>query len=406
MPWVRIALLWLMGAAQIAAAEDVSAAEHGWNGLFQLTALARVAGANTHSPKRLDVSLLTAQDALILVHPEGALPVLELAAFLRKGGRLAIADDFGRGDKLFEAFSIGRRQPHAVDRSRFLRGNPNLIVANGAPAHPLAQGVHGLVTNHPAVLFHAALAPVFALGDPSNAVVLSGAVGAGRLVAISDCSVLINNMLEFDGNRRFAQNLIHYLSADRTGTLYVVGTDVELFGPSTSGDRSQESVNAALIRMEQVKLPRGAILALSLALTLLLLAFAASGLPRRNAYKRQFETPECVAGFAGRVGQHVAGHANFAAPALALKAELETQLRAKLRQHEPPSVNQAPGTLQAAGVPGTVVAETRALLAELDALQNHAPGAALRVSERQFVRIMASGRRILARINAATPTLS
>ena len=132
-----------------------------------------------------------------------------------EGGRLAIADDFGEG-------VAARRLPHHAQRAgrtddtRRLRGNRNVLIATPSVRHPLALDVLALVTNHPQVLHHDALEAIFSLSTTrASAVVLAGAVGQGRLVAIGDSSVLINNMLEFSGNRAFARNLVRYLARER-----------------------------------------------------------------------------------------------------------------------------------------------------------------------------------------------
>src|SRR5262249_41011705 len=60
--------------------------------------------------------------------------------------------------------------------------------------------------NHPATL-RSTLPPAYAFA-PGAALVVEGRVGKGSFVAIADPSVLINNMLEIDGNRAFAEGLV------------------------------------------------------------------------------------------------------------------------------------------------------------------------------------------------------
>src|SRR5207249_4750634 len=86
------------------------------------------------------------------------------------------------------------------------RGNAQLQVATARGAGLLAAATPTLVTNHPAY-FVTSLAPALEFA-PGAAAVVEGRVGEGRFVAISDPSVLINNMLELTEDRRFAGGLV------------------------------------------------------------------------------------------------------------------------------------------------------------------------------------------------------
>ncbi|HEX2675850.1 MAG TPA: DUF4350 domain-containing protein [Polyangiales bacterium] len=404
-------------AAAGAQAEPLSIRERAWNGLSELHELTVQAGIETASPTRLEIDKLDRNDAILIVHPERVPPIAELAAFVRKGGRLAVADDFGSGDVLLQAFGIGRSEleptrdlPEHGEASTELRGNPMLRLAKRNNVdHPLAHGVPALVTNHPAVLQHPQLVPVFALADRGGAVVLSGVVGDGRLVAISDSSVLINNMLELDANHTFAQNLVRYLSAERHGKLYIVDSGVELVGSPGHFDTSHplRGLSDALAKMASVQLPRRAVVSITIVLAALLLAAAATSLPRRSAYARRLlETPELTTGFAGRVRHHARRRSDFLAPALTLKTELEQRLIATLRLRGHPQLKDTLRALRERGLSEASVERTRSLLVELDALHTRAQGSAERVPERKFVELVARGRSILADLERAARPLS
>src|SRR5690606_20633598 len=140
--------------------------------------------------------------------------------------------------------------------------------------HPLTEGVRALVTNHPAVVHHPDLEPIFSFGE-RDAVVLAGAVGAGRLVTIGDPSVLINNMLELRGNQRFAENLVDYL-AERRGRLFVITPDAQLVGRygEPGADRPLHDLRALLERAAAAELPEGALRIVAAALAGILLVLA------------------------------------------------------------------------------------------------------------------------------------
>jgi hypothetical protein len=408
------ALLTLVAMPAAARAEPLLIREPAWNGLSKLAELARAGGMPTgvHAPVR--VADLDAKDSLLIVHPTSALPVSELAAFLRRGGRLAVADDFGRGEGLLRTFGMGRSEPDPSIEAASLRGNRGLLLAKRQSEHPLSQDVLAIATNHPAVLFHRALSPVFALGEQRGAVVLSGAVGDGRLVAISDSSVLINNMLQLDDNRRFAENLLRYLRAERGGRLYLADSETRWIGSAGAFDAQDplRSISDVLARVAVVELPRPVVVALTAMFVVLLVLWTVHALPRRAAYERRaIETPECRAGFAGRVRHAERKRGDYTAPLLMFRDELESQLLHNVglparstRRRELLSALRKQRMSQAE------VDATQRLLEELDALQLAAQSPTLRVSRRKFATLADAGRRILAssarRARADAPRLS
>jgi hypothetical protein len=400
-------VLILVFAAAPVYAEQLSLASPSWNGLSELLAIAKARG-EVLTPPQLDVASLGAADALLIIHPTVPLPVPELARFLRKGGRLAVADDFGTGQTLFSAFGMGMRPPSPGSRS--LRGNPQLLLATPLSGHPLADGADALVTNHPQVIYHPDLRPVFALVGSHGAVVLSGAVGKGRLVAISDASVLINNMLEFPGNRALANNLVQFLHAS-PGTRIFVADSTTLW---SSGFRQLTTGNplarvaAALAQLAKPQLPSSAVLALSIVLAAVLLAAAVSALPRRSAYARRayLRTPECMAGMAGRVHYYTGLDRNYLGPLLVLKLELERRLVALVHASGQIQRDELLQALRAAGWQQARVTELAGFMQRVDQLQDGSVATDTRVSSRQFSELVAAGRRILAELEAAAGAYS
>ncbi|HEY2736514.1 MAG TPA: DUF4350 domain-containing protein, partial [Polyangiales bacterium] len=260
-------MLRLVFIQKTAHAEDLRFSESAWNGLSTLLALAQRDG-DVLSPTRIDAAELESDDALLIVHPVAPLPIALLAKFLRRGGRLAVADDFGTGRELFSAFGMGIHAPNRDGRLRSLRDNSALLIATPLLGHTLADGVDALVTNHPQVIYHPELTPIFSLSNGHGAIVLSGAVGKGRLVAISDASVFINNMLELPGNRAFASNLIRFLRGPRRGRLYIAASDTQWasgFRNLTTGNPLAR-VSAALAQLAKPKLPALAVIALAVVL--------------------------------------------------------------------------------------------------------------------------------------------
>lgn len=386
-----------------ARAEDLSTREPAWNGLTELRALGDRTGAAVITPEQIDVSQLGPDDALLVIHPVETLPTAELSAFLRSGGRLAIADDFGTGRALLAAFGIGVYPPSRVASIKRLRDQPYLMIATRQNSHPLSRSADVLVTNHPQVLSHRQLDPIYALRKEHEAIVLSGAVGKGRLVAISDSSILINNMLQFEGNRAFARDLLGYLVGPARGRLYIVGSDVEWkFGLRRFGsEHPLESVKAVLGHVAHLRLPPSAVTALSIVLALLLLISVVSALPRRSVYARRkyLEVPLCPAGFAGQIDYYKAEGRNFLPPLLAFKFELESRIITELHAHGQLSLSELLKALRARGLSERSVQDTRELLVTLDATHSQTHGATPSIVARKFSALVATGQRILAELD-------
>jgi hypothetical protein len=385
-------------------AEDLHLNATGWNGLSELQAIARSEG-EVLAPARIDVSQLEATDALLILHPVTPLPTNELAKFLRKGGRLAVADDFGTGKELFAAFGMGMHAPSRSNPSN-LRNNPALLIATPLLGHTLADGVDALVTNHPQVIYHPELTPIFSLSGGHGAIVLSGGVGKGRLVAVSDASVFINNMLELPGNRAFARNLVRFLRGPARARLYLAASDTQWLSTlrhMTTGNPLAR-VSAALAQLAKPRLPALAVLALSAVLATVLLAGAATALPRHSAYARRayLQNPEVSAGMAGRVQYYASANRNYLAPLLVLKLELEHRLVDHLDAHDQPQREAVLRALPARGFREARVAELAEFMQAVDRLQTGTLGSETQVTARRFSELTAMGRRILAELDAAS----
>jgi len=406
---VRGALIWLFafasatGAAQDRARADDDYALRGgsWNGLAQLVQVAEEAGVRLDTPAELDLARLTPDDALLVVHPTGDLPRASLAAFLRAGGRVAIADDFGEAERFLELYGIARSPYEPGPDALLLRGNRALPLASPATPHPLTQGVRALVANHPASLRHAELEPVLLL-EPDAALVLAGAVEEGRLVAIGDPSLFIENMLRFRDNRRFAANLLRYLG-ERGGRVYLVAPSTELSG--TYGDargNPLERLDAWLLEAARADLPPRALTILAWVRAALVLVFAASALPRVMPYgaSELGLEPARGGGFAGRVAFFARRTKSLVHPALVYKYELEGELVRKLGLEGQPLLRDV---LDAAARRGLSAADRdalRGLLLELDELRRKVdlPPAPPRVGPRDLRRMVDTGEAILARL--------
>jgi uncharacterized protein DUF4350 len=205
-----------------------------WNGLSDLVSIAEGRGLTVEVRAALRWSDIGPSDVLFLLYPTARVEPVHLAAFLRNGGRALIADDFGRADEALARLGILRKEMRPHPGVRLHEGNSNLPIATPVDDHPLARGVPQLNTNHPAA-FQVSPGPdvIFSYqsgGGRDEAVVVAGALGMGKFVALSDPSVLINDMLAFDGNLAFAVNLLDFLGDTRPGRVLVITGEATLAG--------------------------------------------------------------------------------------------------------------------------------------------------------------------------------
>lgn len=273
-----------------ASAQPFDLRETGWEGTKGLVDLARqeLGEARVVATNKLDWQSIGPTDGLLLLHPEVAADGEELAAFLRAGGRAAVLDDFGAGDRILQRFQIKRIPPPRAPLYA-LRGNPNLALAEPVSetvagrrggVHPVVAEVTRLVTNHPMGLLHPDLSTVLrirATGEADVALAVAGQVGKGRLFAMGDPSAVINLMLRYPGNRAFAVGLLKYLVDDdswgtRQGKLVIVSNRYEesgVYGADSSTSREVRewlrSLRAEVQKLSGEGLPKGLAFALAVA---------------------------------------------------------------------------------------------------------------------------------------------
>jgi hypothetical protein len=351
------------------AAVGAPAAAHAapaWDGLERLIALAEEAHVELSAPPALSLSQVSDRDALLLVNPQQPLPIGALSTFLREGGRIALLDDFGSGGRFLSAYQV-ERLPTPSDGPA-LRGDARFLIAYPRSDHPLAEGVSLLLTNEASVLRHPDLKPVFVFGrHPDRALALAGAVGAGRLVAVGDASLLINPMLSLPSHQRFARNLLEYLSV-AGGRVWLIGPRTRLSG--SYGEREKRGmawVDGWLKRVAHPDLPPGVLVLLALSLMAIAALIAINTLPRKSPYLRAALFPDdtVYAGFAGRIALAKQPSSNLLWPLLDLKQELEAELARRLGLNGSFDVERA---VQEARRRGLSEERIRALLSRLSEL--------------------------------------
>lgn len=314
-----------------------------WEGCVELVRLARseLGASKVVVTNQLDFHDLTPDDGLVLLYPEKNLDVDELTKFMHAGGRVVLLDDFGRSEGLLEYFKIGRvaspRKP-----AEFLRKNPQLALAEPASAHPVVADVSRVVTNHPTGLTHKGLSEVLKIrgnGEPDVDVAVAGQVGSGRLLVVSDPSIVMNSMLRYAGNKAFARGLVRYsvdhdATGKRGGRLFIASGGFEQKGAYGDADSTWNdwlrNLKEALEDMRRDGVPASIAYALAVALGLALVVWIGSRAGRlHKPITPRFvrETPKVAqGGVAGHAAVIAAPQTSRVLAVLELKSALEEQL--------------------------------------------------------------------------------
>lgn len=315
--------------AASARAEAFDVSDTGWEGCSELYDIARaeLGPARVAAVGVLNWAEVGPDDGVLALHPEQPMAPEETAAFMKAGGRLAVLDDYGRGDETLARFHI-ERVPAPTHPALALRNNAALAIAEPAvdPAtgrgpHPVVAQLQRVVTNHPTGLRHPDLSPVLkirAVGEPDVVIAVAGQVGAGRLFAMSDPSAVINEMLRYPGNRTFAAALARYLVDDEAGhrqrgRLFIVSNRFREqggFGGQTplykNVDAAVRSVASALADARRDGFPQGLLVALAALAAIGIAGWVsrASAKPYRAPLPRYARPTPLVAqgGLAGRLG--------------------------------------------------------------------------------------------------------
>lgn len=185
---------------------DYHVSHKGWNGLSDFATLAGDLGCPTEVRRTLDWSTLDGQDVLFVLHPEVALDEENLLAFLAAGGRIVLADDYGRGGPALARLGIARHTGPLPPGTPRYRDGQDLPIAAPARSTALGRAATELVANHTA-FFTSALPATYAF-SPGAGLVIEATMQRGRVVAVADPSVFINNMLQLPSNRDFAARLV------------------------------------------------------------------------------------------------------------------------------------------------------------------------------------------------------
>jgi hypothetical protein len=390
-----------------------------WEGLGDFIGIARteLADGQVVPTGTLDFKALSPDDGVILFHPTANLDVESLSAFMRGGGRVILLDDYGSGGALLEHFKLSR-VPMPARPTQSLRNRPELAIAEPVSAHPVTNDVKHVVTNHATGLSHpglSSLLAVHAVGEPDVLVAVAGMVGQGRLLAVGDPSILINNMLRYPGNRQFGKNLVHYAVEEdswgkRNGKLYILSNALTQKGgdPGLLGDDTRARLRAftdSLKQMRKTGMPpeaayAGAVLA---GLGLVLWVGSRAGRTHKPKEPRFVRATSLVAqgGAAGHAAVLLAPETSRVLAMMELKSALEEELTARLGLDRVPGPERLVQAVESKRLLGSeALAALRQLLLRMGTIEtmvlSERAGAMKPVADKEVVEASRSVERILA----------
>lgn len=207
-------------AAPPAAERDYDPAATGWSGLSYLEHTAEEAHVALTLREQLDWRGVTREDVLLLLYPLAPPDPADVQAFLRDGGQVVVADDFGRAEALLAAIGL-EREPAPAGHQPLFGGHPQFpqFPLGDPDEHFLFFHAERLVANHPSALVirdpgreDVRCRPVVRFATPdAPALVADCTVGRGRLLAVADASLFINEMLRgVHGDKQFVANVLRY----------------------------------------------------------------------------------------------------------------------------------------------------------------------------------------------------
>lgn len=402
-----------------------------WEGCAELLALARdeLGRDRVVVLSTLDWEEVEAGDGILVLHPTKPMDQEEATSFMKAGGRMAVLDDYGRGDRLLEHFKI-RRRVLPSEPMAFLRGNPALAIATPAydtsggevlGLHPTVADVKQVVLNHGTGLEHPDLTPVLEVrvrgGDPIAIAVagqIDGPRDKGRLFAMGDPSAFINLMMRYPGNRAFASGLVHYLADgdatdSRRGRLFIVANEFGergSFGGVTplrkTIDRKVEAALEALQELRDDGFPWWLHVAVAALAALLVLWWVVRALVRLYTGRvPRFARAVPLVAQGGVAGRAAVLASDATSPALAL-LEIRSALLESLAAHFGVSEGTGAGDLVARAsreAGGDLEARAQSMLESMRAAENAVvAGTTARVSRDEVRSAAEVTRRLLAAV--------
>jgi hypothetical protein len=251
-----VLLIISMAAPIVSTSADFSIFNSGWNGTSQLAILTYKAGKFvpdfqvkstgteiTITQLGLDeIDLDPVTSALVIIGPGKTFTSTEgeiVGNFVRNGGELLLADDFGTGNSLLSGMgAVSQFSNHLVMDLSFEK-QPEFSVVYDLRVDPSTDNVSTLLLNYPSSLAIGGDTEIIASssiaswldtngnrlqewGEPRGPfpVVAREHLGSGMILLLSDPSLLINGMADQMDNGIFGANLIDEVCNGRTAVFF------------------------------------------------------------------------------------------------------------------------------------------------------------------------------------------
>jgi hypothetical protein len=241
----------------ISTSTDFSIYNSGWNGTSKLAmstyqlgkfapSLTVQSTGSEISVVHLDlaeISLDPGTDALVITGPTEGFSAAEgvlVGDFVRRGGVLLLADDFGTGNSLLEGMNASSRFSGTLLMDLAFDKKPEFSVCFAFEDDRLTENVTSILLNHPSSLTVQGTATETIasssiaswldsdanraqdIGEPKGPfpVIARERLGQGSIILLSDPSVLINGMREQLDNAVLADNLLLEVGELRTAVYF------------------------------------------------------------------------------------------------------------------------------------------------------------------------------------------
>lgn len=163
-----------------------------------------------------------------------------VGSFVRQGGMLLLADDFGTGNSLLSKIGASSRISGKLVMDLAFDKKPQFPVLFDLRPSPLTRNVSSVLLNYPSTLVidNVSTTPVAStsiaswldtdnnglrgLEEPSGpfAVMAQERLGNGTIILLSDPSVLINGMGKYLNNSILKRNILNEISTDRSAVFF------------------------------------------------------------------------------------------------------------------------------------------------------------------------------------------
>ena len=259
--------LFAMVSPVVSSTADFSIYNSGWNGTSSLAVttyeLGRFAPSFVAKTTEADmtivhlnleqIELVPQTDVLMVLGPTKPYSSIDgqiVGDFVRAGGVLVLADDFGTGNSLLETMDANSRFSGKLLMDLSFDKRPEFSVCFNFEEDPLTTDVTKLLLNHPSsltvsgmdttVVAESSIASwldsdgdsIRDLGEPKGPfpVAAKERMGDGTIILLSDPSVLINGMITQLDNSIFADNLI-FTASDARNSVFFDESHREYFDP-------------------------------------------------------------------------------------------------------------------------------------------------------------------------------